>query len=238
MKPKRHRQNPPAIVSVHDVMPETLPQAMEIIGFLEKIKVFPASLLVVPGRAWPANGISALKSLQDSGYELAGHGWQHRAGNLSSTWHRLHGLLMSRNEAEHLSLSTGAVVKIISSCFHWFEAVGLAPPILYVPPAWAMGRIRKKTLKAMPFRLFETQTGVYDADTGIFHRMPVAGYMADTALRAKALKINNFINRRRVFAPLRIAVHPDDLNLPLAEDLKAHLKSCSRFIPYNHLKSL
>ncbi|MBS3757416.1 MAG: polysaccharide deacetylase family protein [Desulfobacterales bacterium] len=235
MKKYRPRHRASAIVSIHDVMPETLPRVMEILGFLEKAAVFPVTLLVVPGRSWPARDIKALKSLQDSGYELAGHGWQHRAGSVASKWHRLHGLLISRNEAEHLSLSARRIVDIITGCYDWFAAVGLDAPTLYVPPAWALGRVPKRVLKILPFRLYETQTGVFDAFSGVSYRMPVAGYMADTALRAKALKIINLINRLLIFAPLRIAIHPDDLYLALSRDLREHLRRRQTYLGYGDL---
>ncbi len=227
-----------ALVSIHDVMPETLPRVMDILRFLEKNSVFPATLLVVPGRPWPARDIKELKTLQDAGYELAGHGWRHRAATFSSGWHRLHGLLISGNEAEHLALSPRAVVNLVIRNYRWFASAGLDPPVLYVPPAWALGRIREKTLQTLPFRFYETQTGLFDAHKGNFQLMPLTAYMADTAFRKKALKTINFVSRLPVSAPLRMAIHPDDLNLPLAGDLEIHLHHCRRFTSYNKLDSL
>lgn len=236
MKRYPHCRKGAAIVSIHDVMPETMPQVIEIIRFLEKNAVPPVTLLVVPGRPWSEKDIKELKSLQDSGYELAGHGWRHLAKTVSSRWHRIHGLLLSRNEAEHLSLSPREIFDTIAACYCWFEAVGLRSPILYVPPAWALGRVRKRTLKTLPFRFYETQSGVYDSHTGATHRMPVTGYMADTPLRTKVLKITNLINRLSVFlAPLRIAVHPDDLHLDLSRDLRVHLHTRQTYLSYNDL---
>ncbi len=208
---------------------------MEIIRFLEKRAVFPVTLLVVPGRPWLAKHISELKSLQDSGYEMAGHGWQHAAKTVSSKWHRLHSVLISRNEAEHLSLFPLEIADIIAACHGWFETVGLDAPSLYVPPAWALGSVPKKTLKTLPFRLYETQTGVFDAFSGVFYRMPVTGYMADTPFRTKALKITNLLNRLPFFAPLRLAIHPDDLYLGLYRDLKAHLDKYRFFLSYSDI---
>lgn len=235
MKKNTSRHKSAAIVSVHDVMPETLPKVTEILRFLETMAVFPVTLLVVPGQPWPAKAINELKSLQAAGYELAGHGWQHQSRGFTSKWHRLHGWLISGTEAEHLYLSTGAIINIVNDCYRWFETVDLEPPTLYVPPAWAMGRISKKTLSSLPFRLYETQTGIYDAHTGIFRIMPVTGYLADTAFRTRALKITNLISRLPVFGHLRIAIHPNDLNLPLANQLKTHLRHCRQFTTYNHL---
>ena len=230
-----HFRKRAALVSIHDVMPETLPQVLAILRFLEARAVFPVTLLVVPGCQWSKNDINQLKSLQASGYELAGHGWQHRAKRIASAWHRLHGMLISRNEAEHLSLSKDEIIHIITDSYSWFIQNGLAAPILYVPPAWAMGRIRKKKLKTLPFRLYEIQAGVYDAAADRMLYLPVTGYMADTRFRVKAIRTTNLINQYFFRGPLRIAIHPQDLNLGLVRDLKNHLARFQIFLSYTRL---
>lgn len=224
-----------ALVSVHDVMPETLPQVKAIIGLLERLAVFPATLLVVPGRRWSRADIAYLKSLQADGFELAGHGWQHRAERMTSTWHRLHGLLISRNEAEHLSLSAIEIAARIHACSDWFQEAGFSHPVLYVPPAWAWGRLPQNALKVLPFRLYETQWGIFDAFAGDYMRLPVTGYMADTRFREKALKAGNCFSRRFLPGPLRIAIHPGDMGLRLAGDLKRHLLGALRYLSYREL---
>jgi len=224
-----------ALVSIHDVMPETLPKVWAILRFLEALAVFPVTLLVVPGCQWSKHDIDQLRSLQAAGYELAGHGWRHRAKRIAAAWHRLHAGLISRNEAEQLSLSKEEIIHMITACYSWFSQSGLEPPVLYVPPAWAMGRLRKKELKFLPFRFHEMQTGVYDAACGRMVYLPVTGYMADTRFRVKALKITNLINQYVFPGPLRIAIHPQDLNLGLAGDLKTHLGKFQTFLSYTQL---
>ena len=224
-----------ALVSVHDVMPETLPQVKAIIGLLERLAVFPAALLVVPGRRWSRADIAYLKSLQAAGFELAGHGWRHRAERMTSTRHRLHGLLISRNEAEHLSLSALEIAARIHACSDWFQEAGLSQPALYVPPAWAWGVLPQEAMKVLPFRLYETQWGVFDAFAGTYMRLPVTGYMADTRFREKALRACNGFSRRFFPGPLRIAIHPQDLDLRLAGDLKRDLLGPLRCLSYLQL---
>jgi hypothetical protein len=216
-------------------MPQTLPKAIKILGFLEENKVFPVTMLVVPGMSWPAADIRILKSLQDSGYELAGHGWKHQAEMIHCKRHRIHAKLISRSEAEHLSLSPEKIASIINDCYHWFESAGLNSPSLYVPPAWAMGNLSKKTLKALPFRFYETQTGIYDSDAGVFYPLPVAGYMADNRFRTQVLKVTNLICRLPFFNLFRIAIHPYDMDLPLENHLKKHLRTCRGFSNTCHL---
>ncbi|MDZ7831448.1 MAG: polysaccharide deacetylase family protein [Desulfobacterales bacterium] len=230
-----HFRKRAALVSIHDVMPKNLPQVLAILRFLEARAVFPVTLLVVPGCQWSKNDINQLKSLQASGYELAGHGWQHRAKRIASAWHRLHGMVISRNEAEHLSLSEDEIIHIITDSYSWFRQNSLAAPILYVPPAWAMGRIGKKKLKTLPFRLYETQAGVYNAAADRMLYLPVTGYMADTRFRVKAIRTTNLINQYVFRGPLRIAIHPQDLNLGLVRDLKNHLARFQIFLSYTPL---
>ena len=221
-----------ALVSIHDVMPETLHQVMETVRFLEKEKVFPATLLVTPGRQWSSAAVEELKSLQRSGYDLAGHGWRHKAERVAGFRHRLHGLVISGNEAEHLCLSSSEIENLMLRCYDWFSSAGLERPFLYVPPAWAMGCISEQRLKRLPYRMYETQTGIRDTTAGRFSPMPVTGYMADTPFRAAALRVVNRINRAFPSSFIRIAIHPEDIRLALFGDLRRHLRSYSRFFNY------
>ena len=222
-----------ALVSIHDVMPETLAQVLETVRFLEKEKVFPVTLLVTPGRQCSRAGVEELKSLQRAGYPLAGHGWRHEADRFAGLGHRLHGLLISRNEAEHLCLSSSEIENLMLRGYDWFSRAGLEPPLLYVPPAWAMGGISEKRLKRLPYRMYETQTGIRDTVTGRFYPMPVTGYMADTSVRATALRFLNTANLTCPACCTRIAIHPQDIRLALVGDLRRHLRSYSRYLDYS-----
>ena len=227
-----------ALVSIHDVMPETLDQVLETIRFLEKEKVFPVTLLVTPGRSWSRSAIEEVNSLQRAGYSLAGHGWRHETRRFAGLGHRLHGLLISRNEAEHLCLSPSGIENLMLRCFDWFSSAGLERPLLYVPPAWAMGGISERRLKRLPYRMYETQTGIRDTAGGRFYPMPVTGYMADTSFRTAALRFLNSVNRACAACCTRIAIHPQDIRLALAGDLRRHLRSYSRYLEYTEAVEL
>jgi predicted deacetylase len=103
--------------------------------------------------------------------------------------------------------------------------MALPAPSLYVPPAWAMGRISRAGLRKLPFRYYETISGVYDAQADRFIRLPLLGFEADTRIRATALKLSNVLNRRLANAhrELRFAIHPTDFELYLARDLGGSL---------------
>lgn len=215
----------PVIVSIHDAMPATFANVLEIVKLLKSLSVHPVTILVVPGMNWHPADITRLKNLQEhSGIQLAGHGWRHRADRFGTLSHRVHGLLISRNEAEHLSLGPCETAELIDRNYNWFSGVGLKPPELYVPPAWAMGKLDRKVLSTLPYRYFETLFGIYDSHRDKLHPMALCGYMADSAIRSFFLRISNALNKRVASLPLRIAIHPNDLSLPLAADLKALLQ--------------
>ncbi len=229
---KSHRQLRTALVSIHDVMPDTLPRVREIIRFLQTRNIFDFTLLIVSGKVWTRSDIEQLHFWQQEGLELAGHGRRHGIIRKTTAWHTIHGKLMSRDEAEHLSLSTEEIAEIIIDCYQWFEEAGLSPPSLYVPPAWAMGALPRRLLHTLPFAHYETLSGVYDCHTAILKRMPLTGYMADTRFRCGILHIFNTINLHLLPGFTRIAIHPDDLRLPLKESLSSHLARFQRFISY------
>jgi predicted deacetylase len=216
-----------SVVSIHDLTPQTLSQTRAIIEFLKRENVGPVTLLVVPGVEWPQREVDTLRKLQDAGYELAGHGWSHQCSGWGSWWHRLHGLVISRKRAEHLSLRPAEIMDTISRCYDWFATVKLNAPRLYVPPAWALGSVRRDRLRETPFEAYEVLTGVHYPRAGRFARMPLVGYEADTRWRVPALRTANAANRclaRCLKRPLRISIHPHDFELHLAEDLRKILR--------------
>lgn len=224
-----------AIVSVHDVMPETLPDVLDILRLLTRLDVPPPTLLIVPGKPWRATALSTLTGLQRAGCRLAGHGWSHAANEISTLFHKLHCRIISRRAAEHLSQDTQSIRHTVMRCYRWFGDTGLSAPALYVPPAWAMGRVSRSALRTLPFARYEFLSGIYDARADTFHRLPLAGFEADSQARARPLRMWNAANlalARATRRPLRIAIHPADPKLPLADDLRQLLQACTRFQDY------
>ena len=210
-----------AIVTLHDVAPGTLDACLEVLDVLDRGGVDPVTLLVVPGAGWSEDRLDTLRALARR-YPLAGHGWSHRAPPPATAYHRLHGALLSRDQGEHLSRGRTEVMGRVERCAHWFDQVGLGTPAFYVPPAWALGRLAPADLRTLPFRYWETLTGIRDARTGAFRVLPLVGYQADTRARAWALRGLNAFNRAVAAVtrrPLRVSIHPHDLRLRLADDL-------------------
>ena len=148
-----------ALVSVHDVMPASFDQ---VVAILPRIRAALGEecqgnlvLLVVPGQDWQAYQLDQLRDWQQQGWILAAHGWRHQAREVRRCYHRLHSLMISRRAAEHLALSEAEIEWLMQKSHDWFSLQGLEAPDLYVPPAWALGRISGRRLASMPFPILK-----------------------------------------------------------------------------------
>jgi len=223
------------LISIHDVMPETRQRVSEILEQLSALPPGAVTLLVVPGKDWQADDLDWLRDLSEQGYPLAGHGWRHRCDPPRSLHHRLHSAFISRDAAEHLSLDEEGIVTLIRDCHRWFVERGLTPGPLYVPPAWALGAVDKSRLSALPFRYYETLGGLYDARKKWFQPMPLLGFEADTAFRAWSLNLFNrinFVTALTTGRPLRVSIHPQDLQLRLGEQVLPWVRRLERPLVY------
>ncbi len=220
----------PAVVSIHDVMPETLGRVLELIQLLDRHGIESCDLLVVPGCDWSADQIATLRALAEGGFRLAGHGWSHRIHRRSSIYHHLHSRLLSRDVAEHLSLSADEIVELISRCASWFDEHDLPRSRLYVPPAWALGAAPPQRLAGTGFQLFETLMGVLSAPSRRWLRLPLVGFEADTASRTLLLRALNHVNLALAHTtgqPVRVSLHPNDLRLRLRRQIGPLLIRCT-----------
>ena len=211
-------------LSIHDVKPSSMDQVQRLVALCRVPAGFRITLLVVPGMEWRPAQVDRLRRWSREGLELAGHGWVHQ-GMPRSLYHRLHGLVLSRDQAEHLSRPREELVELVQRGFSWFEDRDLPAPGLYVPPAWALGALTREDLARLPYRWYEVLQGFLDR-SGWLHRTPLVGYEADTGFRRRALRVTNGLARRIAAVtrrPLRIGLHPPDLELLLAEDLRKEL---------------
>ena len=224
-----------ALVSVHDVMPETLDRVAGLLELLGRRGIAPATLLVVPGRDWDARGLARLRAWARAGHELAAHGWSHRAPRLRSARARAHARVISRHAGEHLDRGSREIRALIQRSHGFFAANGLPRPALYVPPAWALGALRPADRVGLPVRRIETLAGLLELDTGRLRPLPLVGFEADTAARAATLRAANGAQRalaRATGRPLRVAIHPHDRRLRLSADLDRLLAEPLRPLAY------
>lgn len=226
-----------ALVSIHDVMPETRSRVTDMLATLA-LPAQVVTLLVVPGRQWSRDDLAWLHGLQAAGHPLAGHGWIHQCQPPVTLYHRLHSALLSRQVAEHLSLSNEGIVRLVQDCHDWFGRHGLTVSSLYVPPAWALGRLERSRYRALPFRYVETLSGVLDTVTGQRARMPLVGFEADTGFRARFLALFNALSvarARNSSVPVRIGLHPFDLSCRLSRQIVPLLAQVNTFTTYDAL---
>lgn len=219
----------PALVSIHDVMPDTLDRIEQIIS-QELTNIDPALvvLLVVPGLEWSDPQKRRLRALQDQGYELAGHGWLHRIHRFTSPYHWLHSVTISRRAAEHLSLTSAELVGLVNDNFNWFASNDLKQPEYYVPPAWALGKLSGDALSALPYPVIEVTRGLLETATGKIEALPLVGFEADTRFRATFLSRWNHFNYSRASAerPVRLSIHPFDFDFLIAQQLRDMIRQC------------
>ena len=217
-----------AVVSIHDVMPETLSAVQACLDECHRHDIRAVYLLVVPGRDWSAAELQQLRDWIDEGCLLAGHGWLHHCERIDRPYHRLHSTLLSRKVAEHLALDAEGIADLMTRCHAWFARHELPTPALYVPPAWALGQISDRQLRRTGFDLVETLLGVVDLRSGLYTLRPLLGYEADTGVRRRAVGAWNRLNRHSAAArgTVRIGIHPNDLALQLSGELQHDLAQC------------
>ena len=226
---------PEVIVSLHDVMPETMQRVEEILAFCQQTSIPPFTLLVVPGKDWSAKHMERMHEFADMGYQFAAHGWQHRFDEYGGIYHRVHGAVLSRRSAEHLAHKQDEIMRLMQRSYDWFQSHNLPSPTLYVPPAWAVGNIARSKLALTPFDQIETLHGVFNIKSNRFHALPLVGYEADTLVRALFLRAWNtgqWMLARSVHRPLRIGIHPDDLHLKLKRTLSRLMQRPLQFRSY------
>ena len=233
-------------------MPHTLERVDRILLWLEERQVPPVTLLVVPGLDWEDRQIARLHDLAEQGHELAAHGWLHQT-KPRRLFHRIHSTLISRNVAEHLDLDSGEILALMTRSRNWFDANKLPLPDFYVPPAWALGPISKSDLLQVPYTRIETTRGFIYLEniagtaenqlnterrktakpaTLRFQKLPLTGYEADTAFREFFLRRWNAHQAKLATTKdltLRISIHPDDLDLRVADQLDAQIGAVAEF---------
>ncbi|MEE4296724.1 MAG: polysaccharide deacetylase family protein [Wenzhouxiangella sp.] len=226
------------LVSIHDVMPDTLTRTETIFALLNQAGLTPVTLLVVPGAAWRPEHIERLRQLIDEGAELAGHGWTHKAQRIRGPKHWLHSRIISRRAAEHLALTRFGIIRLMLRNHAWFAKHDLMPPKLYVPPAWAMGNISPPLLDRLPFQQYETLAGVYSVPEQRLVRLPIAGFETDTFCRALSVAGLNQLNRlwsQFSGKALRLGIHPYDFDLKLASSLHRWIRMGGDSMSYSDL---
>lgn len=218
-------------------MPDTMELVESIVLRLKSVPAEKITLLVVPGLEWQPDQLEQLRQWQAMGIQLAGHGWVHQCGPIRTLYHRIHSLFISRNVAEHLSLSGEGVEALIQRCHRWFEERDLSVSELYVPPAWALGKWHQNSWEKVPFQTIETLQGLL-LSTGQLKKLPLLGFEADTRFRALFLQMFNHMSLNSAAKrnlPVRVSIHPHDFNLHLSPLLQQIVDSPLKWVSYQEV---
>ena len=211
-------------ISIHDVRPDNIDAIKNIKQLLNnQYNIHKICLLVIPGCKWNHIQIEQLKKWQSDHCQIAAHGWEHVSDNKKSLYHLLHALIISGNSAEHLSKHSWDILNLMKKSYDWFVSNGFTPPRLYVPPAWALGKIKTEDLLNLPFKNFECTTGVLHK--GKYKFLPLVGFIATSQARAYLQKFFNFLNFQmaKMIGVIRISIHPEDFDHYLSNDANKYL---------------
>ena len=218
-------------VSIHDATPQNLDDIESIIQILQnQFDINKICILVIPGLNWNEIQLQRLRSWQKDGLEIAAHGWNHKAQDKKSFYHKIHSILMSANCAEHLSKKRQEIVKIIRHSYNWFIINDFKKPLLYVPPAWALGKITKQDLDRLAFTHYECTTGMVHNKKYCF--LPLLGFKEKTYIGAMLRRFFNSLNYFMAYftGSIRIAIHPKDFTLYLKKDIEKYLSRSSEAV--------
>ena len=200
-----------------------------------QFNIYKICILVIPGLEWKKGQIKKLRIWQYDGIEIAAHGWNHKAGPTKSLYHRIHSTIMSADCAEHLSKDSKKIFDMMKNSYDWFKQNGLQIPRLYVPPAWALGKIKIDDLSRLNFTHYECTTGVICNKKYRF--VPLLGFEERTLLKALIRRFFNSLNYLMALFTgiIRIAIHPDDFNLYLKKDVFKYLSKSGNSILLHEL---
>ena len=217
---------PPLVVSIHDVAPATADETRSWLADLDGLGVR-ATLLVVPG-PWREPVLSdapeygaELRRVAEAGHELALHGWCHAAQPGGTGSRSLTGRIVARGAGEFWTLDAAEARDRIDRGLEVLRAAGIEPEG-FVPPGYLASPGAQQALAESGLRYWTSHFGVHDLHSGVrhtvvalCHRPAVGASGRPFGERSGDYLIEHspqwFTRRKR---PLRLALHPDDLHRP------------------------
>jgi predicted deacetylase len=209
------------IVSLHDVAPGSFDQSRRWLDLVEDYGVR-ATLLVIPG-PWRGGEMKPddafcrwLIDAEQRGHELALHGWEHTAVSdpTSSTrpFETARASFRARGCAEFSVLGPHAARERIVLGRERMRKCALEP-VGFIPPGWLMRNTTVSVLRDLGFGYTATQWSVIDLRSGTRRMVPSTSQRPRSAAAGTAAGLNVQATRwwSRAGRPLRMALHPDDL---------------------------
>lgn len=221
---------PPLVVSIHDVAPATVAETRNWLADLDGLGVR-ATLLIVPG-PWRGADLAGapeygaeLRRAADAGHELALHGWCHTAQPGGARSRRWSGRIAARGAGEFWTLDAAEARARIDRGVAALRLVGIEPEG-FVPPGYLASPGTRQALAASGLRYWTSHFAVHDLGAGVRHTVVALSHRPATEAdgrpfgeRSGSYLIEHsphwFTRRGR---PLRLALHPDDLRRPGLRD--------------------
>lgn len=251
--------DPALVVSIHDVAPATLAETRRWLADLDGFGI-PGVLLAVPG-PWRETPLSddpetaaLLREAAVAGHEIALHGWCHAAQpSAGSTLRRWSGGFAARGAGEFWALDEAAARQRVEQGRQTLLAAGLNVEG-FVPPGYLAGPGARAALAASGLRYWTSHFFVHGLTDGsrvfapsVSHRPAIRDGKVSTAPgrpvleHAGELMIWSYSRLLpRPGAPLRLALHPDDLHRPGLREvtlraIERALGSGARALTYSRL---
>jgi uncharacterized protein len=213
------------IVSLHDVAPEKFEQIRRQWTELTELGLSKSSLLVVPfyhGRKTISEDLALTKwlgDIQSKGHEIVLHGWLHKISddkNPNSNFRNwFFDNLYTSGESEFLNLNYQEAHKRMGDGLQKFQELGLKSSG-FIAPAWLMNSEVERA--ARDHQLLYTNTVSELVHLPTQRRIPTRSCVWSTRAgwrRGCSLAWNSLLfNRLKNIDPLRISLHPCDLEYP------------------------
>jgi uncharacterized protein len=208
----RKREGRFLVVAIHDVAPEWFDDIGFLIGELDKAKIRPRVLKVIPARLRESPELVALlKAEQQNGSEVVMHGYTHRTnGPLRGPWpRRLRAAMFAADAAEFLSLSPEEMATRVASGRQILNEVGLRVNG-FCAPGWLETAELPPILRRAGFRYDIRMTRLVDLQSRRRIWTDWLGYMGAGPLQDRLIAVANIANQlgAPLFAVLKCFLHP------------------------------
>lgn len=201
------------LLCFHDFAAWNYKTVMPILEDLKDLAGGPFSILVIPS-AESADDIdgfkSALAQLKKEGFELALHGFKHKAEfSQGRSYAGLAAMSATNREAEFAGLSEFESTRLLQQGLDaWFKLIGPEKPVAFIPPTWWSNKFLPLQVRGEGM-LYEDRFSLTNKN-GKRYASPVASFagIPDFAINPM-FNIGELMMKFPAGVP-RIALHPSD----------------------------
>ena len=208
------------LLCCHDFSVWNYQKVLPILEELKDLAGAPFSVLVIPDteNASPEaiQGFrDALAKLKSEGFELALHGFKHKAEfSQGRSYAGLVGMNMTSGEAEFAGLSQYESSRLLQAALDAWKALfadengQCEAPVAFIPPTWYSNKYLTRQVRAAKM-LYEDRFSLTTAE-GIRYSSPVASFAGIPKVAEKAAVVYAQGILKFPFGVPRIAIHPVD----------------------------